>query len=101
MEKLPALKIGHNDNVATVMHEVEKKEILTVRSRNGDIIRLEANEAIPFGHKIALETIKKGEPIVKYGETIGIASRLIEKGDYVHVHNIESQRGRGDWEAQV
>ena len=46
----------------------------------------------------ALKPIHKGELIIKYGEEIGMASADIVKGEYVHVHNLESMRGRGDWE---
>ena len=35
---------------------------------------------------------------MKYGESIGAASCDIKKGDYVHVHNLEALRGRGDLE---
>ena len=51
---------------------------------------------VPYGHKIAVRDSKKGEPINKYGEEIGIA-RKDKKGEYVHVHNLDSMRGRGDW----
>ena len=46
----------------------------------------------------ALRDIRKGEHIMKYGESIGAASCDIKKGDYVHVHNLEALRGRGDLE---
>ncbi|WP_443110690.1 hypothetical protein [Caloramator sp. mosi_1] len=38
--------------------------------------------------------------MIKYAEEIGKATNNINKGDYVHVHNIESKRGRGDWGKQ-
>ena len=50
----------------------------------------------PYGHKIALRDIAPGEHIMKYGECIGAASHPISKGDYVHVHNLDALRGRGD-----
>ena len=53
---------------------------------------------IPFGHKFALRDIAQGELIIKYGEEIGVASRDIAQGTYVHVHNLDSMRGRGDLE---
>jgi len=56
---------------------------------------------IPYGHKIALTDIPKGEAIVKYGEHIGIATTDIRAGQHVHVHNVESTRGRGDWEEEA
>ena len=50
-----------------------------------------------YGHKIAVKDIKKDEIITKYGEEIGIATADIKVGEYVHVHNLDSMRGRGDW----
>lgn len=51
---------------------------------------------IPANHKFARVDIRAGQPIIKYGLSIGKASRDIRRGEYVHVHNIESNRGRGD-----
>jgi len=57
---------------------------------------VELKEAIAFGHKFAVVPIRKGEDILKYGEVIGAASRDIQPGEHVHVHNLEGKRGRGD-----
>ncbi|MFC6734194.1 UxaA family hydrolase [Haladaptatus sp. DYSN1] len=54
---------------------------------------------VDFGHKFAITSVARGEDIVKYGEVIGRASTDIEPGDWVHTHNCESTRGRGDLEA--
>ncbi len=43
---------------------------------------------IPYGHKISLTNIKKGEFIFKYGQKIGISLNNIEKGEHVHTHNL-------------
>ncbi len=45
---------------------------------------------IPAGHKIALWDIKQGEPVIKYGQTIGRASTDIRKGEWVHSHNLKT-----------
>ncbi|VFS54652.1 Uncharacterised protein [Leminorella grimontii] len=37
------------------------------------------------------------DEVYKYGESIGRATQAIELGEHVHVHNVESERGRGDW----
>ena len=47
--------------------------------------------------KVALADIPGGETVWKYGESIGIATKDIKRGDYVHVHNLDSARARGDW----
>jgi altronate dehydratase small subunit len=66
-------------------------------------VALEGREAtttllqdIPFGHKFALSDIALHEPVTKYGEAIGLATQPIKAGQHVHVHNMESQKGRGD-----
>ena len=63
-----------------------------------EVRRIKALEKIPFGFKIAVTDIAIGGKIIKYGESIGIASEDIRKGQLVHVHNIEGARGRGDLE---
>ena len=46
-------------------------------------------QAIAFGHKIAIDDIKKGDDVIKYGESIGIAKEDISQGEWVHTHNVE------------
>lgn len=59
-----------------------------------------AKQAVPFGHKLAVTDIKKGDKILKYGEVIGLATQNISKGDYVHTHNVESALLPGAKEAK-
>ena len=42
------------------------------------------------GHKLAVRDIAEGEPVIKYGYPIGVASRAIKKGEWVHSHNLRS-----------
>jgi hypothetical protein len=49
---------------------------------------------LALGHKVARRPIAVGEPILKYGVTIGVASRPIERGEHVHIHNIVSNYTR-------
>ena len=90
-----AIVVDPKDNVATLLTDVEKNDLVQVKA--GDKVReYKVLEKIQFGHKIALSTIDKGQDVVKYGEVIGRASEDIVKGRHVHVHNVESLRGRGD-----
>jgi altronate dehydratase small subunit len=86
------------DNVATALVELAPGTVVERPSADGSTAGapIEIRAAIPFGHKVALAPIRTGEPVRKYGEVIGLASADIVPGDHVHVHNVESQRGRGD-----
>ncbi|HWV10351.1 MAG TPA: altronate dehydratase family protein [Pseudomonas sp.] len=49
---------------------------------------LDAADDIPSGHKIARRAIAKGEPVLKYGQVIGVATQDIAVGAHVHTHNV-------------
>lgn len=44
---------------------------------------------VPAGHKIAARRIAAGEQVKKYDTVIGVATRDLEPGDYVHSHNLQ------------
>ncbi|HIH88653.1 TPA: UxaA family hydrolase [Candidatus Bathyarchaeota archaeon] len=88
-----AIQIDEKDNIATTTSEVEAGEALEVTSPDGAVIlRPKVAELIPFGHKLAIKPIKKGENIVKYGEIIGIATQPVKAGAWVNTHNVGSAR---------
>jgi len=89
------LFLDSKDNVANVLEEIKEGELVTI-NLGEEIIEVIVKEIISFGHKFAIKKIKKGGGIIKYGERIGKAVEDIEKGFHVHVHNVESERGRGD-----
>ncbi len=92
-----ALKVDDLDNVATIFaNDITDGTAVEVRDKKGNMEEIIVHGNVPYGHKIALCDIAKGKKIMKYGECIGAASEPIHKGDYVHVHNLEALRGRGD-----
>jgi len=91
-----AIVINKMDSVATSITDIEAGS--TVHVKSGSEITVKVRQSIPFGHKFALGKIEEGDSVIKYGEVIGRATQTIEKGDHVHVHNVESMRGRGDLE---
>ena len=94
-----ALKVTDLDNVATIFaNGITDGTEVEVRDKKGNAETVKVIGDVPYGHKIAVNDIKKGELIMKYGEEIGIATKDIVKGEYVHVHNLDSMRGRGDWD---
>lgn len=75
-----SLQVHADDNVATLLDDdtscVELADGMTIAA------------GIPFGHKVALHRMDAGDPVVKYGVTIGTATRVIHQGEHVHVHNV-------------
>ena len=82
------------DNVGViVVEDVKAGQALTGWVMEGDgTITLKAVDAVPLGHKIALQDIKKGETILKYGHDIAKVIAPIGTGRHVHVHNIKTKR---------
>ena len=90
-----AIIMDAKDNVATLLSDVEVNDEVQVLT--GDKPKaLKVQEKIQFGHKFAMVGIKRGQNVLKYGEIIGRANQDIGQGQHVHVHNVESNRGRGD-----
>jgi len=85
------LLYSENDSVFTCMAAVKKGDTLDY-----DGTTITAASDVPVYHKIAKVFVKAGSEVYKYGEAIGRASADIHPGDHVHVHNVESARGRGD-----
>ncbi len=87
--------VDQRDNVATALSPLGQGEAVEAATgeRRETVV---AQQAIPFGHKIALADIQEGEAVVKYGEVIGLATRRIARGEHVHVHNVGGPKGRED-----
>ncbi len=66
------------------------KNAIIINEKDNVGVTLTGTETIPAGHKYALCEIKKGETVIKYGEIIGRATSDIQKGEWVHTHNVKS-----------
>jgi len=88
-----AIMMNSRDNVATALESLDAGAITSVILPSQEVLKeVPTMQAIPFGHKLAIIAIKKGDNVMKYGEIIGKASQNIGLGDYVHVHNVKSNR---------
>ena len=76
------IRLHPSDNVVVALEE------MAAGSNLADF-EFSCREEISAGHKIAIEPIQKGEPIMKYGQQIGIASQAIVPGAHVHTHNVD------------
>ncbi|MBU5436335.1 UxaA family hydrolase [Pseudoflavonifractor sp. MSJ-37] len=88
---LNAMIIDPKDNVAVAIEPIKKGDTVTYLCQ-GQEKSLTAQQDITIYHKLATCDIAKGDPIVKYGEHIGIAACDIKTGEHVHVHNVTSHR---------
>ena len=86
-----ALVISDRDNVATALEPLAAGRRLELGEHLVTLL-----EDVPSGHKVALRAIAAGQPVVKYGSSIGLASADNAAGAHVHTHNVSSSRGRGD-----
>ena len=93
--KPKAILIDTRDNVATAFQDLKGGDRVTV-ALEGTEKTTTLIQDIPFGHKFALSDVALHQPVIKYGEAIGLAIQPIKAGQHVHVHNMESQKGRGD-----
>lgn len=79
------LVINSLDNVGVALGDLEKGTTFNV---NGEIITI--RESISQGHKFAIKDIKQGDDIIKYGSPIGHSTSNIERGEFVHTHNLKT-----------
>jgi altronate dehydratase small subunit len=89
-----AIVLHAADTVATLIDAGEAGATCKLQGEGTGHVVLRA--AVPFGHKVCIRATPAGSDVLKYGQVIGRASRPLEVGDHVHVHNVESARGRGD-----
>ena len=81
MPKRLLVKVNEADNVAIAVQEIKAGAQVAE-----DLV---ANQDIPQAHKIALEKIPKGKPVIRYGVILGYAMNDIEKGDWINEFMLE------------
>ena len=73
------IRLSPEDNVVVAVDQI---------AAGAAVAGVAARERVPRGHKMAIMAIREGEPIRKYGQTIGFASKTISPGDWVHEQNV-------------
>jgi altronate hydrolase len=76
-----ALRLNGADNVAIALRRIAAGEPVGLEG-------IVAAEPIGNGHKVALAPIATGQPVLKYGQVIGVATADIAAGAHVHSHNL-------------
>jgi altronate hydrolase len=83
LQDTPALRLHPDDDVAIALVPLSANRRIEVA---GQTLRMNADVAA--GHKLALRGIETGQPLRRYGQVIGFATRPIAPGDFVHSHNL-------------
>lgn len=94
MAKASFIVIHRRDNVATALESLKQGTEISVKLQEADE-KITLLSDIPPGHKFALKEMKKGAPVIKYGEPIGQSAKRISRGEHVHVHNVGSMPRSG------
>src|SRR3954471_17103119 len=80
------------------LHPEDDVVIARVEVPGGTLLVKEGNVRVavkvPAGHKIAVRELAQGRPVKRYNQIIGFATRAIQAGEHVHVHNL----AMGDFE---
>ncbi|WP_083690297.1 altronate dehydratase family protein [Colwellia sp. UCD-KL20] len=80
------IKVHNDDNVAVAISTLAQGTILP--EEYASVI---LSQEIPKGHKLALQNLKQGDDIVKYGFVIGQATADIAVGSHIHSHNLSTK----------
>ena len=82
------LVLDPRDNVGVVIETVSVGDEV----KFGDDILINSLSNIKMPHKMALVDIAEGAMIIKYGEVIGYATTQVKQGQFVHGHNLDSEK---------
>jgi galactarate dehydratase len=80
------IRVHQRDNVAIIANP----EGVAAGTQFSDGLTLK--DRIPQSHKVALQDLQRGDPIRRYSQVIGMASRSIALGSWVHDDAIELPR---------
>ena len=86
------VRLGAADNLLVACRHLARGDLV----QDGDREFLVA-EPIVQGHKVCARAIARGEPLRKYGQIIGFATRDIGVGEHVHVHNCSAEAFERDY----
>ena len=83
---VPSLLLLHpDDNVLVCVAAIQAGDAMAI-----DGEAMSAPESVTVGHKVARRALDEGEKVLKYGAPIGSITRPVERGGWVHMHNMES-----------
>jgi (2R)-sulfolactate sulfo-lyase subunit alpha len=81
------------DHVGVAVADIVRGEhVQGVFMDDDSTIEIDANDAVPLGHKIAITDVAGDATVIEYGIPIGKTAEGFSTGAYVHTHNLKSAR---------
>jgi altronate hydrolase len=88
LDRPATLRLNASDPVVVAMRDIAAGETVAPK--------VKAAEPITRGHKVAIQPVQAGEPVRKFGQIIGNATKPIQPGQHVHVHNLAFRPSAAD-----
>ena len=85
----PTLRLHPADPLVLALSDLKPGDSI----ENG---KVRVQEPVGKGHKVAVQPIAAGEPVRKFGQIIGNATKAIQPGQHVHVHNLAFRPSAAD-----
>lgn len=77
--------LNPDDNVLVCRQHALEGQSITLGSQTLVLL-----DDVTVGHKIARIDLKPGDKVIKYGAPIGSMTLAAQKGNHVHMHNMQS-----------
>lgn len=85
MKQTSFLKINPADSVVVCLQAIPAGTLLEIDGRNITLL-----QDTPAGHKVAINDMKEGEDIIKYGYPIGHALKDLKAGEWINEDNLKT-----------
>lgn len=89
---LRAMLLHGSDDVAIVTDDLVPGDSVTIGAST-----INVTDQIARGHKVSVRSRATGDPVHRYGQIIGFATRAIDVGQHVHTHNVGFQSFERDY----
>jgi altronate hydrolase len=87
-----AVHLRPQDNIAVAVKSIPAGAELTFAGGT-----IKTTGVVKMGHKFAVQPVKEGDPVFKFGQIIGFATKPIAVGDHVHMHNVKAEKFERDY----
>ncbi|WP_272699395.1 UxaA family hydrolase [Desulfovibrio sp. Fe33] len=82
---MSCIQIDPADNIVIATSPLKKGDVINAAGRDITVM-----DDVASYHKVAARDIAKGEPVLRYGVSIGEATEDVKAGSHVHLHNMRS-----------